>query len=352
MSKKFGLVMLLLGFFLYSSQLTSASAATIGHFSDVPPSHWAYADIRWAHANQIVNGYADGTFKPNKPVTEAEFLTMLIKAYGIQTQPVSTDWSAGFYNYARNNQWELKGLEDNGWKNKPLSRGRLAVLLVNANGKHGRNMDEYITEVYECNLSKGKTDQTLEGFKQNDSLTRAEAVKFVKQFRDSTPVIKKKENLLPELRVFNYQEFLQKTEEFVAAKGLFKQESAITTKSGKPISYQVSQIDGKFLSTGVDPVIQVYTDDDLPNRHNYSAAFLSTKTYDSVQVEMGYEYITYYLGGSYTLSLDQFREMMKNSFVRIGKTYKVGPYSIHIQGNEISNSLGYIFNISMSYYYE
>ena len=42
------------------------------NFSDVPSSHWAAKYINFAATRGWVNGYADGTFKPNNSITRAE----------------------------------------------------------------------------------------------------------------------------------------------------------------------------------------------------------------------------------------------------------------------------------------
>ena len=47
-------------------------------FSDVPASHWAFDEIEKAVDSGIVNGYADGTFKPAGTVTNAHFAAMII----------------------------------------------------------------------------------------------------------------------------------------------------------------------------------------------------------------------------------------------------------------------------------
>ena len=41
-------------------------------FSDVPSSHWAAKYINFAATRGWVNGYADGTFRPNNSITRAE----------------------------------------------------------------------------------------------------------------------------------------------------------------------------------------------------------------------------------------------------------------------------------------
>ena len=46
-------------------------------FTDVPESHWAFKAIEDLADMGIINGYEDGTFKPDAPVTRAEVATML-----------------------------------------------------------------------------------------------------------------------------------------------------------------------------------------------------------------------------------------------------------------------------------
>ena len=41
-------------------------------FADVPPNHWAASYINFAATRGWVNGYADGTFRPENPITRAE----------------------------------------------------------------------------------------------------------------------------------------------------------------------------------------------------------------------------------------------------------------------------------------
>lgn len=48
-------------------------------FQDVTPSRWSASKIAYAAANDIVTGYADGTFRPTQTVTRAELMAMLKK---------------------------------------------------------------------------------------------------------------------------------------------------------------------------------------------------------------------------------------------------------------------------------
>ncbi|MGB4433438.1 MAG: S-layer homology domain-containing protein, partial [Bacillota bacterium] len=51
-------------------------------FPDVPGSHWASGYITVAHSLGIINGYPDGTFKPEKEITYHEALKMILTAMG------------------------------------------------------------------------------------------------------------------------------------------------------------------------------------------------------------------------------------------------------------------------------
>lgn len=46
-------------------------------FIDVPEEHWAYQAIEALAEMGIINGYEDGSFKPNNPVTRAEVATII-----------------------------------------------------------------------------------------------------------------------------------------------------------------------------------------------------------------------------------------------------------------------------------
>ncbi|MBD0385660.1 MAG: DUF1565 domain-containing protein [Nostoc sp. C3-bin3] len=49
-------------------------------FKDVPANYWAKAYIEALASQNIIAGFPDGTFKPNDPVTRAQFATIITKA--------------------------------------------------------------------------------------------------------------------------------------------------------------------------------------------------------------------------------------------------------------------------------
>ena len=67
----------LAAFMLVAFISCSVSAKT---FSDLSKDHWAYEQIQILSNDKVVVGYPEGTFKPDQPVTRAEFATMVVKA--------------------------------------------------------------------------------------------------------------------------------------------------------------------------------------------------------------------------------------------------------------------------------
>ncbi len=68
--------------------LTLVTPAT-PDFSDVPANYWAYSFVETAFANNVISGYADGTFRPIAQSTRAQLTKMLYETFaaGIAPKP-------------------------------------------------------------------------------------------------------------------------------------------------------------------------------------------------------------------------------------------------------------------------
>ncbi len=49
-------------------------------FTDVPPDNTFYTHVRCLACRGIISGYADGTFRPNNPVTRGQLAKMVSNA--------------------------------------------------------------------------------------------------------------------------------------------------------------------------------------------------------------------------------------------------------------------------------
>lgn len=81
MIKKFPLLCGVFALFLAPIFIQSVLAAS--NFSDVSVKHPYYAPIKHLHQEGILQGYGDGTFRPEKSVNRAEFLKVVIQASGV-----------------------------------------------------------------------------------------------------------------------------------------------------------------------------------------------------------------------------------------------------------------------------
>ena len=60
-------------------------------YTDMDENHWAYQSIKFLTEVGVVVGYPDGTYKPDIPVTRAEFASMAIKALGQEDTTVTQE---------------------------------------------------------------------------------------------------------------------------------------------------------------------------------------------------------------------------------------------------------------------
>ncbi|UOF92411.1 S-layer homology domain-containing protein [Fodinisporobacter ferrooxydans] len=57
-------------------------------YSDVPSNDWAYKYINEVTNSGYMQGFGDGTFRPDAPLTRAELVTLLLQVRGIETIPI------------------------------------------------------------------------------------------------------------------------------------------------------------------------------------------------------------------------------------------------------------------------
>ena len=70
--------------------------STVTIFPDVKPSHWASAYINMASKKGIISGFADGKFKPNQTVTAGQAVTILMRGLGYKDENMGGMWPQGY----------------------------------------------------------------------------------------------------------------------------------------------------------------------------------------------------------------------------------------------------------------
>jgi len=107
---------------------TILEQCTDGGFSDVPNDAWYKNYACVAKGFGIVDGYSDGSFKPEQPINVAEALKITLKAFGIQTREANSEeaWYAPFTEYAQSNDYYLGTFNSD---DKQLTREDMAELV-------------------------------------------------------------------------------------------------------------------------------------------------------------------------------------------------------------------------------
>lgn len=173
-------------------------------FYDVDKSHWAFEYISELADKNIINGYSDGSFLPDRTVTRAEWAKLMCVASGKQevnnispyaVDYTKNDWFFGYVNavadymnfYEDGNKLYFRG-------NQAISREDVTVSLVKMKGVSvddvdfsyisqfkdsnsiSKNAKKYVAAAVEKGLINGYEDNTFRG---QDTLTRAQAAKLL-----------------------------------------------------------------------------------------------------------------------------------------------------------------------------
>jgi aryl-phospho-beta-D-glucosidase BglC (GH1 family) len=79
------------------SACVSSAGASSDRFSDVQSSSWYYDTVTQMTEKGWLNGYPDGTFRPNATITGAEYTSVIarIKGLGSSSNTVSNHWASG-----------------------------------------------------------------------------------------------------------------------------------------------------------------------------------------------------------------------------------------------------------------
>jgi len=104
----------------------AVSRTAFSGFSDVSGDFWATPYINYAVSEEILSGYTDGTFCPDKTISYAEALTVLLRTLGYTEKEVGYFWPNNYINGAASLGITRDFIAD---KNDAITRGTAAVLV-------------------------------------------------------------------------------------------------------------------------------------------------------------------------------------------------------------------------------
>ena len=146
--------------------ITGAAAGLTDYFPDVNSGYWASCDIDKLAMNDVVVGYPDRYFKPNKNVTRAEFATMLVKGFNMN-------------NCCLPSKHIFSDVPTSNWANPMIAKAVDEQLMKGyPNGKfmpkNGVTRGEALTAMAKglnnCNIDKCKAQDILSKYRDGASL--------------------------------------------------------------------------------------------------------------------------------------------------------------------------------------
>ncbi len=158
-------------------------------FSDLQQTDWFAPYVLDLHDAHLINGYSDGTFRPDEQVTAAEALKLVLLAIGLAEQPpAGGHWAGGYrasaleYNFL--NEDDLSGGLD-----APASRLLIAKLAARALGLRRNGAaspftdteDDNIVALYNARIIEGSIDPATgqRVFHPNNPIKRSEIAKII-----------------------------------------------------------------------------------------------------------------------------------------------------------------------------
>lgn len=119
----------------------SVSASSSNSFTDVEAGTWYYSYITFAKSKGFVKGYSDGSFRPNSPISRGEAVSLLIQVADIIEYGDRTDFTK-FYDVSQDDWFAsavalatshgiIEGYGDGSFRpNAYLNRAQAAAVLV------------------------------------------------------------------------------------------------------------------------------------------------------------------------------------------------------------------------------
>ncbi len=178
--------------------LGTAAMADGVQLSDVHAGQWFYEPVSKMIAAGYIDGYEDGTFRPDRDVSVAEFVTMTARCLGLETGSEYGHWAGVQMRNAYDKGWLTE--QDCPWTefNSPVSRQLAARILAVALGLEltdtipytdradvGQSYVLYVGAMCSAGLLDGFEDNTI---RPGSILTRAQAATLIYRASDAAKI--------------------------------------------------------------------------------------------------------------------------------------------------------------------
>lgn len=192
---------------------------TLNSFKDIRKDGWYVNTVAKLVALEGINGYTDGTFRPNNTMSQAEFIKTVVAVFdGPQAIPTKGHWAVNYIMRAEMLEFIDKGEYKEANLDKPITRNQMAKIAARVATSRGEtfllNREDYIYQIkdynsipedYRCPVLKAYTQGIIAGypdggFKGSQNLTRAEASTVIVRIFDEAERILPKEPVASETK--------------------------------------------------------------------------------------------------------------------------------------------------------
>lgn len=112
------------------SSFLSCPAWAVGRFSDVCENDWFTKALGEGAEAGIIGGYPDGTFRPDRKISSAEFIRIISR--GKKSDPRSLEhWAAGYYYKGLEQDWYTSADIGAAQLDRPIARKYIALIYSN-----------------------------------------------------------------------------------------------------------------------------------------------------------------------------------------------------------------------------
>lgn len=177
-------------------QLTLLAPQSCAAYTDVPQNAWYHDMVNQMSQTGLLSGYQDGSFRPDNPITAAEFTAVTARAAGLSPGASSGHWAAGIMQAALEKGWyDWDELPPTGEQyDQPIPRQLAAKIAMKAlapdvwgdyNTQSQKIQDfaalegryyEPVLAAYQAGVLQGDDDGN---FRPKEGLSRAEACAVV-----------------------------------------------------------------------------------------------------------------------------------------------------------------------------
>lgn len=156
-------------------------------FTDVYPGSWYYKEVNEMAAAGIIDGYEDGSFRPDRTVTVVEAVTLAARSVGAPTGELNGFWGGVQMDHAYRSGWISESEVSRSQYNEPATRELACKIIASAFGlgyqadtvlpftdadSIGQGYTRSVLAMYSNGLIDGFEDGT---FRPQSTLTRAQA---------------------------------------------------------------------------------------------------------------------------------------------------------------------------------